>query len=108
MLASALAGRPVAVAPLDPGEPSWTDGQVVYVDPSARPRANLESVAVHASLIAAESLDPDVVGPLVRHPRLARRYLAVEGHRALTTNGHLLPGVLMSLADPEVAGRSDS
>jgi len=108
MLASALAGRPVAVAPLDPGEPSWTDGQTVFVDSSARPRANLESVAVHASLIAAESLAPDVVGPLVRHPRLARRYLTVEGHRALAANGDLLPRVLMSLADPEMASRSDS
>ena len=108
MFASALAGRPVAVAPLDPGEPSWTDGQIVFVDPSARPRANLESVAVHASLIAADSLAPDVVGALVRHPRLARRYLAVEGHRALAANGNLLPGVLNSLADPEMASRSDS
>jgi nitric oxide reductase NorD protein len=108
MLASALAGRPVAVAPLDPGEPSWTDGQTVFIDPSAHPRANLGSVAVHASLIAANSLAPDVMGSLVRRPRLARRYLAVEGHRALAANADLLPGVLMSLADPEVASRSDS
>src|SRR3984893_1856349 len=108
MLASALAGRPVAVAPLDPGEPSWTDGQTVFIDPSAHPRANLGSVAVHASLIAADSLAPDVMGALVRRPRLARRYLAVEGHRALAANADLLPGVLMSLADPEVASRSDS
>jgi nitric oxide reductase NorD protein len=108
MFASALAGRPVAVAPLDPGEPSWTDGQIVFVDPSARPRANLESVAVHASLIAADSLATDVVGALVRHPRLARRYLAVEGHRALAAIGDLLPGVLNSLADREMASRSDS
>jgi hypothetical protein len=108
MLASALAGRPVAVAPLDPGEPSWTDGQTVFIDLSAHPRANLGSVAVHASLIAADSLAPDVMGSLVRRPRLARRYLAVEGHRALAANADLLPGVLMSLADPEVASRSDS
>jgi nitric oxide reductase NorD protein len=108
MFASALAGRPVAVAPLDPGEPSWTDGQIVFVDPSALARTNLESVAVHASLIAADSLAPDVVGALVRHPRLARRYLAVEGHRALAAIGDLLPGVLNSLADPEMASRSDS
>jgi nitric oxide reductase NorD protein len=108
MLASALAGRPVAVAPLDPGEPSWTDRQTVFVDPTAHRRANLESVAVHASLIAAESLAIDLMSALVRHPRLARRYLAVEGHRALAANGDLLPGVLMSLADPEVANRSDS
>ena len=94
MLASALAGRPVAVAPLDPGEPSWTDGQTVFVDPSARSRENLESVAVHASLIAAGSLTPEIVGALVRHPRLAKRYLAVEGHRALVANGDVLPGVL--------------
>jgi nitric oxide reductase NorD protein len=108
MLASALAGRAVAVAPLDPGESSWTDGQTVFVDPSARLRANLQSVAVHASLIAADSLAPEFVEPLIRHPRLARRYLAVEGHRALAANGDLLPGVLVSLADPKVASRSDS
>lgn len=42
MLASALAGRPVAVAAVDPGEPSWTDGQTVFVDPAARQRENLE------------------------------------------------------------------
>jgi nitric oxide reductase NorD protein len=108
MFASALAGRPVAVAPVDPGEPSWTDGQSVFVDPSAPPGANVESVAVHASLIAADSLAPDIVGSLVRHPRIARRYLAVEGHRALVANADLLPGVLLSLADPQLAHRSDS
>ena len=108
MLASALAGRPVAVAPLDPGDPSWTDGQTVFVDPSARPRENLESVAVHASLIAADSLAPEVVGALVRHPRLAKRYLTVEGHRALAANGGVLPGVLNSMADRETASRTDS
>jgi nitric oxide reductase NorD protein len=108
MLASALAGRPVAVAPLDPGEPSWTDGQTVFVDPSARSRENLESVAVHASLIAAGSLDPEIVGAMVRHPRLAKRYLAVEGHRALAANSDVLPGVLNSVADLETASRSDS
>ena len=108
MFASALAGQPVAVAPLDPGEPSWTDGQTVFIDPSARPRVQLESVAVHASLIAADSLAADVVGALLRHPRLARRYLAVEGHRALAANGDLLPSVLEALGEPEIARRSDS
>jgi hypothetical protein len=96
------------VAPLDPGEPSWTDGQTVFVDPSARARQNLESVAVHASLIAAGSLAPEIVGAMVRHPRLAKRYLAVEGHRALAANGDVLPGVLNSMADLETASRSDS
>jgi nitric oxide reductase NorD protein len=108
MLASALAGRALAVAELQPGEPAWTDGQTIYVDPSAGTRAKLEAIAVQASMLAAGSLDPDVVRPLVRHPRLARRFLAIEGHRALVANSELLPGVLASVADRDIAGRSDS
>ncbi len=108
MLASALAGRPVAVAPLDPGEASWTDGQTVYIDAFAPARANLESVALHASLIAADSLVPDIVGALVRHPRLAKRYLTIEGHRALAANADVLPGLLSAMADLDTANRSDS
>lgn len=108
MLASALAGRAAAVAELPPGEPAWTDGQTIYVDAAAGPRARLESVAVHASMIAAGSLDPDLVAKLVRHRKLAQRYLAVEGHRALIANAALLPSVLASLGDPDIARRSDS
>ena len=108
MLASALAGRAVAVDELQPGEPPWTDGQTIYVDPSARGRARLETVAVQASLIAAGSLDPDVLRRLVRHRRLARRYLAVEGHRALVANTDLLPNILASVANRDIASRSDS
>lgn len=108
MLASALAARPVAVAPADAGSAPWTDGKTVFVDPSAPARARLESVAVQASLIAAGSLDPDVVGALVRHRRLAERYLAVEGHRALLANHALLPNSLGALTDRSIAERSDS
>lgn len=108
MLASALAGRAVAVAELRPGESAWTDGQTIFIDPAAPDRARLASVAVQASMIAAGSLDPAVVRALVRHPRLARRYLAVEGHRALVSNADLLPGILSPVGDRAVAGRSDS
>jgi len=103
MLASALAGRALAVAAGGAGDPSWTDGQTVFVDPSARARTNLESVAVHASMLAADSLSHDVVDRLIRHPKLAKRYLAVEGHRALVANADLLPGVLASLAVTKTA-----
>lgn len=108
MLASALAGRAVAVAELRAGEPPWTDGQTIYVDPAVRAGAVLEAVAVQASLIAAGSLDPDLVRPLIRHPRLAKRYLAIEGHRALVVNGYLLPPILASVGNRDIAGRSDS
>jgi hypothetical protein len=59
-------------------------------------------------MIAAGSLDPDVVRALVRHPRLARRYLAIEGHRALVANNDLLPRILASVGDRDIASRSDS
>ncbi|MDT5170629.1 MAG: nitric oxide reductase NorD protein, partial [Mycobacterium sp.] len=75
MLASALAGRPMAVVEQQPGEPPWTDGHTIYLDAAASSRAKLETIAVQASMIAAGSLEPDIVRPLVRHPRLARRYL---------------------------------
>lgn len=108
MLASALAGRAVAVDGLSPGEPAWSDGQTIFVDAAAGPLAQLQAVAVQASMIAAGSLHPDVAGALVRHRELAKRYLAVEGHRALVANAPLLPSVLASLGDRGVAGRSDS
>jgi nitric oxide reductase NorD protein len=108
MLASALAGRAVAVAEQRPGEPPWTDGQTIYLDASAPSRAKLAAIAVQASMIAAGSFDPDVVRRLVRHPRLARRYLAIEGHRALVGNADLLPRALVSIGDREIASRSDS
>lgn len=108
MLASALAGRPVAVATAETGAPPWTDGETIFLDTSVPARRQLESVAVQASLIAAGSLAPAVVGAMVRRPRLAKRYLAVEGHRALVANDALLPGSLGALADHAIGGRSDS
>ena len=87
-----------------PGEPSWTDGQTIYVDGSAPVRARLSRPSpCRRRLIAAGSLEPDVVRPLVRHPRLARRYLAIEGHRALVSNADLLPGILASMGDRDIA-----
>ena len=108
MLASAFAGRAVAVDAQRPGDPPWTDGQTVFIDPSLPARTTLESVAVQASMIAAGSLVPDVVRPLARHSRLAKRYLAVEGHRAMVANGDVLPRVLVSVGEPGIARRSNS
>jgi nitric oxide reductase NorD protein len=108
LFASALSGRSVAVAELQPGESPWTDGQTIYIDAAARGRAKLEAIAVQASMIMAGSLDPGVVRSLTRRPRLARRYLAIEGHRALVTNDDLLPSILVSLANRDIASRSES
>lgn len=108
MLASALAGRPLAVAPGKAGDPAWTDGQSIFIDPGASRRAVLESVAVQASLMAAGSFDVQVLKRLSRRSKLVQRYLTIEGHRALLENDDLLPETLRTLADRELASRTDS
>jgi len=108
LLASALASRTLQVAPGESGQPAWTDGRVVFVDAGESPREQLEALTVQASLLAAGSLDPDVVRRLTRRPVLARRYLAVEAHRALAAIEDRLPRTLCSLVDRDVAARADS
>jgi nitric oxide reductase NorD protein len=108
MLASALSGRTLQVAPAGPGEPAWTDGATIFVDARATARRRLEALAVQASMLAAGSLEPKVLRILKRRPAVARRYLAVEGHRALAAIGDLLPPPVRALVDRDVAARSDS
>jgi nitric oxide reductase NorD protein len=108
LLASALAGRNVAVARAEPGEPAWTDGATVFIDAGASAVQQVESVTVQASLLAGGGLAPDLVRKLIRRPALARRYLAVEGQRALAANDDLLPFRVRSMVDLDLAMRSDS
>ncbi len=108
LLASALAGRTIAVTAGDRGEPAWTDGVTVFVDVDESPRRQLEAVTVQASLLAGGGLGPDVVRKLIRRPALARKYLAIEGHRALAANEDLLPHTVRSLIDLDLAIRVDS
>jgi nitric oxide reductase NorD protein len=105
LLASALSGRALQVAPGEPGEPAWTDGRMVFVDAYTSTRDQLEALVVQASLLAAGSLEPDVVCRLTRRPALAKRYLAIEGQRALAANEHLLPLPMRSLIDDPTATR---
>jgi nitric oxide reductase NorD protein len=80
----------------------------VFVDPELGARARLEAIAVQASLVAAGSLAPDVMRRIARRPALARRYLAVEGHRALAATRHVMPPAMQSLADDGYVMRVDS
>lgn len=108
LLASALSGSPLQVAALEAGGPAWTDGKTVFIDPGSDVRDRLQALTVQASLLAAGSLAPEVIGKLTRRPALARRYLAIEGHRALVANDQLLPPVVRSLVDCDIAARTDS
>lgn len=108
LLASAISGRVLRVAPGEPGEPAWTDTNVIFIDANIDPRQQIEALAVQAALLAAGSLRADEMRKLVRRPAVARRYLAVEGHRALAAIEKVLPSSLRSLIDRDVAARADS
>src|SRR5215469_393924 len=108
LLASGIAGRSLGVMPAAPGERPWTDGMTVFLDDGASAPGQVAALAVQASLIAAGSLQPGVARRLAGRPTLTRRYLAVEGHRALAANEDLLPRPARSLIDRRAAARADS
>ena len=70
LLASAIAGRAIDIAPAAPGEPSWTDGSTVFVATHAAPGERVRSIVVQAALLGAGSIDADVLGGLARRPAL--------------------------------------
>jgi nitric oxide reductase NorD protein len=104
MLASAMGGRPLVVAAIEPGQPAWTDGTTVYIDAAANPQDRLESLAVQTSLLAVGGLEPAILRRLARRQTVADRYLAVEGRRALSENGRLLPTSMLSRLDIDEGG----
>ena len=108
LLASAVSGRRLDVAPGDPGEPAWCDGRTVFIDQEAAHHFQLQCVLVQASLVSAGSFDPKILDRLGRRPATTRRYLSVEGHRALVALRTVLPTAALPLTDLPIARRSDS
>jgi hypothetical protein len=108
LLASALSRRDVGVDHTDPGIPAWTSGTVIFVDGGASLQTQLKELCVQSALLAAGSLERELVGRLARRPGLARRYLAVEGHRALAALEGILPPSMRDTIDHGIASRSAS
>lgn len=108
MLASALAGRDLRIADAGPGKRAWTDGNVVYVDNSLSRQAQLMQLCVQSALLAAGSLDAELVRSLPRRPKIARRYLAIEAPRALALLRDVLPPVMRPVIDNMIAPVADS
>ena len=108
LLASAISGRPLEVAPGDPGLPAWTDGHTVFVDAVETHQTQSQCVVVQASLLCVGSFEPDILHKLIRKPSATRRYLSLEGHRALTVLRDVLPATICPAPDPATAQRSDS
>ena len=78
LVASALAGRTVAVAAVDPGEPAWTDGITIFVD-AAESAAQAARVGDRAGVAAGGgSLD---ARRRAQAASAARSGQEVSGHR---------------------------
>ncbi len=95
LLASALAGCRVSITVDARSARVWSDGLVIHIsDGSARVH-----VLAQAALIAAGSLEPDIMAELVGRPRLTVRYLSLEVRRAAPLAASLLPLAGASLLD---------
>jgi Mg-chelatase subunit ChlD len=93
LLASTIADRLVRVAAAAPGEKAYTDGSVVFVEADAPFEEQRRQVLVQVALIAAGSVGTEHLRPLRGRPRLAQRYLTLEGRRALAELGTAIPAL---------------
>ncbi|MDH6245347.1 VWA domain-containing protein [Mycobacterium sp. OTB74] len=91
LLATFIAGHAVEVTHAPPGHSAHTDGQVIFVTAAATSAEQRREVVVQSALLAAGSLQPQVTRALQARPRLARRYLWLEGQRALSAVADRVP-----------------
>jgi nitric oxide reductase NorD protein len=82
LLATFVAGRSVDVTRAPDGEAAHTNGRAVFVSAITTAEQRRE-VLLQSALLGAGSLDAQLVKKLRARPSLARRYLAIEGRRAL-------------------------
>ena len=83
LLASFIAGRGVDVTEAPAGEPAHTNGRVIFVSADRSAEDRRREVVLQSALLGAGSLDRRVMKALRARPSVARRYLALEGHRVL-------------------------
>ncbi|MFV9635646.1 nitric oxide reductase activation protein NorD [Mycobacterium neumannii] len=98
-LATFIAGRPVDLAAAPQGQPAHTNGTVIFVTGNGPAEQNRREVMLHSALIGAGSLQEPLIRPLRARPTLARRYLAIEGHRVLAELARRMP--LAAALQPE-------
>jgi nitric oxide reductase NorD protein len=90
-LATVLAGRSLGITEAPADEAAHTDGRFVFVSAGRPVSEQRREVLVQSALIGAGSLDHRLMKPLRGRPRVARRYLALEGRRVLADLAAQLP-----------------
>jgi nitric oxide reductase NorD protein len=90
-LATFLAGRPLGVTEAPAGEAAHTDGRFVFVSAGRSVPEQRREALVQGALLGAGSLDHRLVRALRGRPKVARRYLALEGRRALAELAARIP-----------------
>jgi nitric oxide reductase NorD protein len=110
LLATFIAGRSVAIAEAPAGQLAHTNGQVVFVTAGRSDAEQRREIVLQSALLGAGSLDQKLVKPLRARPSLARRYLALEGRRALAGLAGQLPlaATLSPDAEPRTATAEES
>ncbi|MGV0875310.1 VWA domain-containing protein [Mycolicibacterium sp. XJ879] len=91
LLAAFAASRSLDLAEAPAGQPAYTDGQTIFVSAGRSAAEQRREVVFQGALLGAGSLDADLVRSLRGRPSLARRYLAIEGRRALAELACRLP-----------------
>jgi Mg-chelatase subunit ChlD len=109
-LATFLAGRSVDVTEAPGGEVAHTDGRFVFVSAGRSVSEQRQEVLVQGALLGAGSLDHRLVRTLRGRPKLARRYLALEGRRVLADLSGRLPlaAAVGSAAEPTTSTADES
>jgi Mg-chelatase subunit ChlD len=82
-LATFIAGRSVGIAEAPAGEAPHTNGHVIFVSAGRSVAVQRREMLVQSALLGAGSLDQRLVKSLRARPSVTRRYLALEGCRAL-------------------------
>ncbi len=91
LLAAFIAGRSVEIAEAPAGQRAHTNGHVIFVSAGGTFTDQRREVLVQSAFLGGGSLDSRLVRAVRARPRLARRYLAVEGRRVLAELSERLP-----------------
>ncbi|WP_102142101.1 nitric oxide reductase activation protein NorD [Mycobacterium hubeiense] len=90
-LATYIAGRSVDVTEAPAGQPAYTNGQFIFVSADRSVDEQRREMLVQSALLGAGSLEPRLVKQMRARATLARRYLALEGHRVLAELAGQIP-----------------